>query len=72
MPAIIRGAQDGFQKNLVLLKKPDKLRYKVGERLDFSGIKLGVNFNGRTREVTLDKITFSPSSNTILLKILQI
>lgn len=68
MPAIIRGAQDGFQKNLVLLKKPDKLKYKVGEKLDFSGIKLGVNFNGRTREVTLDKITFSPSSNTIITK----
>ena len=68
MPAIIRGAQDGFQKNLVLLKKPDKIKYKIGEVLDFSGIKLGIEFNGRTREITLDKITFNPQPRNIVTK----
>ena len=66
MPTIIKGMSDGFVKNLVMVKKPNKIRYKIGENLDFTGIKLAIKFNNKLKEVTMDKITFVPPQNELI------
>lgn len=68
LPTVIRSVLDGSQKNLLITKKPDKMKYKIGERLDFTGIELSVKFNGKIKNVTLDKITFTPSAGTYVTK----